>query len=73
MIKAPILAHYAKGDNRVTGNALLIAEQMKKRGKKFEYYIYDNTDDGFFNEASPHYNAAAANLAWKRTLDFLNN
>jgi carboxymethylenebutenolidase len=71
MIRTPILAHYAKGDNRVTGNALLLSEQLKRLGKKFDYYVYNNTDAGFFNPKGPRYNADAAKLAWSRTLDFL--
>ena len=72
MVHAPVLAHYAKWDNRLTGNALWIDEQMKKARKKFTYYVYE-ADHGFFTEGSPRYNADAAKLAWSRTLDFLAN
>lgn len=72
-IQAPVLAHYAKWDNRITGNALWTDEQMKKAGKKYQYYVYDNTDHAFFNDTGPRYNADAAKLAWKRTLDFLRS
>ena len=72
MVHAPVLAHYAKWDNRLTGNAMWIDEQMKKVGKKFTYYVYE-ADHGFFTEGSPRYNAEAAKLAWNRTLDFLAN
>jgi carboxymethylenebutenolidase len=72
MVHAPVLAHYARWDNRLTGNAMWIDEQMKKAGKKFVYYVYE-ADHGFFNETSPRYNADAAKLAWSRTLDFLAN
>jgi carboxymethylenebutenolidase len=72
MVHAPVLAHYAKWDNRLTGNAMWIDEQMKKAGKKFTYYVYE-ADHGFFNDTNPRYNADAAKLAWNRTLDFLAN
>lgn len=72
MVHAPVLAHYAKWDNRLTGNAMWIDEQMKKARKKFVYYVYE-ADHGFFIEGGPRYNADAAKLAWSRTLDFLAN
>ena len=72
-IQAPVLAHYAKWDQRITGNSLNTDEQMKKAGKKFQYYIYDKTDHAFFNDTGPRYNPGAAKLAWQRTLDFLRS
>ena len=72
-IQAPVLAHYAKWDNRITGNSLWTGEQMKKAGKKYQYYVYDKTDHAFFNDTGPRYNPDAAKLAWKRTLDFLRS
>jgi carboxymethylenebutenolidase len=72
-IDASVLGHYAKWDNRVTGNALLISEKMKAAGKKYQYYVYDKTDRGFFDNTGPNYNADAAKLAWQRTIDFLRS
>jgi carboxymethylenebutenolidase len=70
-IHAPILAHYAQFDFRITGNSVLTEEKMRQMGKKFADYVYPNTQPAFFNEKSPQYNADAANLAWTRTLEFL--
>jgi len=72
-IQAPVLAHYAKWDNRITGNALWTDEKMKQAGKKFQYYVYPDTDHAFFNDTGPRYNPQAAKLAWTRTLEFLRN
>jgi carboxymethylenebutenolidase len=69
-IQAAVLAHYAKWDNRLTGNALWTEEMMQKAGKKYRYYVYD-ADNDFFDDTNPRYNAQAATLAWKRTLDFI--
>ena len=72
-IQAPVLAHYAKWDNRITGNALWTAEMMKKAGKKYQYYVYEKTDHAFFNDTGPRHNPEASALAWKRTLEFLRS
>jgi dienelactone hydrolase len=44
-IKAPVLAHYAQGDFLITASSL---KTKKWLGQKFTYYIYPNTDHGFF-------------------------
>ena len=69
-IEAPFLAHYGQFDFRMAGNALWLEKEM---GKRFEYFIYPAVDHGFYDDASPHYNAEAAKLAWSRTLDFLRS
>ena len=71
-IRAPILAHYAQFDFRVTGNSVLTEEKMKQMGKKFVDYVYPNSQAAFFSEKSPQYDADAAKLAWTRTLEFLS-
>ena len=71
--RAPVLAHYAEMDYRITGNAVWTEETMMGFGKKFQYYVYPGTQRAFFNDTGPRYNAAAAKLAWTRTLEFLRN
>jgi carboxymethylenebutenolidase len=71
-IRASVLAHYAARDRGITGNSQWTAREMKKLGKNFTFYIYDNTDAGFFNDTGgERYNAEAAKQAWARTLQFL--
>jgi carboxymethylenebutenolidase len=70
-IEAPFLAHYAQFDFRISGNALWTEKEMKALGKQFTYYIYPQVDHSFHDDTSPQYDAAAAKLAWSRTLDFL--
>jgi carboxymethylenebutenolidase len=70
-IKAPVLAHYGEWDYVVSGNRLWTADRMAAAGKKFQSYIYPESDAAFFNDTGPKYNAAAAKLAWERTLEFL--
>jgi carboxymethylenebutenolidase len=35
-------------------------------------YQYPNTMHGFHNDTTPRYDAAAAKLAWDRTITFFN-
>jgi carboxymethylenebutenolidase len=72
-VQAPVLAHYAQFDFRVTGNALWTAKTMQDLGKRFAYYIYPHVYRDFFNETSAEYNAEAAAMAWTRTLEFLRS
>jgi carboxymethylenebutenolidase len=69
-VHAPVLAHYALYDFRVTGNALLTEKAMTEAGKKFTYFVYPQANRGFYTPGE-QYDAAAAKLAWTRTLDFL--
>jgi carboxymethylenebutenolidase len=34
--------------------------------------MYPGTNHGFHNDSTPRYDEAAAKLAWRRTVDFLN-
>ena len=34
--------------------------------------MYANANHGFHNDTTPRYDKAAAELAWKRTIDFFN-
>jgi carboxymethylenebutenolidase len=69
-IHGPVLAHYAQFDFRTTGNALLTEKTMAEAGKKFTYFVYPQVNRGFY-APGVQYNADAANLAWTRTLEFL--
>ena len=69
-VHAPVLAHYAQYDFRTTGNALLTEKAMTEAGKKFRYFVYPQVNRGFY-APGVQYSANAAQLAWTRTLDFL--
>ena len=38
----------------------------------YQAYIYPGVQHGFNNDTTPRYDAAAAQLAWQRTIDFFN-
>jgi carboxymethylenebutenolidase len=69
-IKSPLLIHYAGNDDRVNAGAKAYDDALKAAGKNFQSFTYPNTQHGFHNDTTPRYDKAAAELAWKRTLDF---
>ena len=69
-IKAPLLIHYAALDTRVNEGWPAYEAALKKDNKQFTEYIYPNANHGFHNDTTPRYDKAAAELAWKRTIDF---
>jgi len=69
-IRTPFLEHYAQLDFRVTGNAVWTEKML---GKNFTYYVYPKTDQQFLYDGTPGYNAEAADLAWKKTFEFLRS
>lgn len=69
-IKAPLLLHYAGLDTRVNEGWPAYEKALKEHGKTYTAYIYENVNHGFHNDTTPRYDKAAAELAWKRTVDF---
>jgi len=71
-IKAPLLLHYAGLDTRVNEGWPAYEAALKANGKPYTAYIYPNVNHGFHNDTTPRYDKPAAELAWKRTIDFFN-
>lgn len=69
-IKAPLLLQYAGLDTRVNEGAPAYEAALKANGKAYTVYVYPNVNHGFHNDTTPRYDKAAAELAWKRTIDF---
>lgn len=69
-IQAPLLLHYAELDTRITAGWPAYESALKANGKHYAAYIYSNINHGFHNDSTPRYDKAAAELAWKRTIDF---
>jgi carboxymethylenebutenolidase len=69
-IKAPLLLHYAELDTRVNEGWPAYEAALKQNGKEYQAYMYANANHGFHNDTTPRYDKAAAELAWKRTIDF---
>jgi carboxymethylenebutenolidase len=71
-IKAPLLLHYAALDTRVNAGWPDYEAALKKNNKEYTAYMYPDTNHGFHNDTTPRFDKAAAELAWKRTIDFFN-
>ncbi|MGV3589686.1 MAG: dienelactone hydrolase family protein [Adhaeribacter sp.] len=69
-IKAPLLLHYAALDTRVNEGWPAYETALKENKKEYQAYMYANANHGFHNDTTPRYDKAAAELAWKRTVDF---
>jgi carboxymethylenebutenolidase len=69
-IKARMMMHYAENDDNINKGIAAYEEALKKAGTRYEIFTYPGTQHAFNNDASlARYNKAAADLAWKRTVD----
>ncbi len=71
-IKAPLQLHYAGEDERINAGWPKYEEALKAAKVPYEVYVYPGVQHGFNNDTTPRYDAAAAKLAWERTLAFFN-
>lgn len=72
-IKAAVLVHHGETDTRLVQAWPEYEAALKKAGVTYEGYIYPGAGHGFNNDASAaRYNKAAADLAFKRTIDWFN-
>ena len=69
-IKAALLIHYAATDPRVNEGWPAYEAALKANHVDYAAYFYEGTQHGFHNDTTPRYDAAAAKLAWTRTLEF---
>jgi carboxymethylenebutenolidase len=69
-IKAALLIHYAENDPRINAMWPGFEQALKASGVRHEMHIYPGTQHGFHNNSTPRYVAAAAELAWDRTIAF---
>ena len=66
-----MLAHYAGDDERINAGIPAFEAALKKAGIDYKIYMYEGAQHAFMNDTSERYNKAAAELAWKRTVEFL--
>lgn len=72
-IKASLLLHYAAEDEGINKGIPAFEEALKKAGVEYQLYMYPGTQHAFNNDTNPQrYNKQAADIAWKRTIDFFN-
>jgi carboxymethylenebutenolidase len=69
-IKAPLLVHYAEKDDRINAGIPAFERALEANKVKYQLFTYPGTQHGFNNDTTPRYDKAAADLAWKRTMEF---
>ncbi len=71
--KAAYLGHFAENDPYEPAASVdELEEELQKAGRPVTFYRYPGTGHWFFEpDRAAAYNAAAAKLAWERTLEFL--
>jgi carboxymethylenebutenolidase len=72
-IEAPLLLHYAGIDERINAGWPAYETALRANGVRYEAHVYDGANHGFNNDTTPRFDAAAAELAWRRTPDFFNS
>jgi carboxymethylenebutenolidase len=72
-IKAPLLLHYAGLDERINAGIEPFVAAMQAAGTRYEMHVYEGVNHAFNNDTNAaRYDAAAAQLAWGRTVEFLH-
>ena len=71
-VKAPLLIHFAAVDERINAGWPAYEAALKAAGARYTAYQYPGTQHGFNNDTTPRFDAAAAKLAWERTIAFFN-
>lgn len=71
-IKAPLLIQSAEVDERINSGWPGFEQALKAANVRYERYLYPGTQHGFNNDTTPRFDAAAAKLAWERTLAFFD-
>lgn len=72
-IKASLLLHYAGLDEAINKGIPAYEAALKKASVDYTIYIYEGAQHAFNNDTNAErYNKEAAQLAWQRTISFLN-
>lgn len=71
-VKAPLLIHFAAVDERINAAWPTYEAALKAARVRYTAHVYPGTQHGFNNDTTPRFDAAAAKLAWDRTLAFFN-
>jgi len=72
-VKTPLLIHFAAVDERINAGWPAYEAALKAAGASYTAHQYPATQHGFNNDTTPRYDAAAAQLAWERTLAFFGS
>src|SRR3954468_8047924 len=71
-IKAAMLIQSAETDERINASWPGNEKALKAANVRYERFQYPGTQHGFNNDTTPRFDAAAAKLAWERTVAHFN-
>jgi len=69
-VKAPLQIHFAGIDERINAAWPAYEAALKAANVRHIAHMYPGTQHGFNNDTTPRFDAAAAKLAWERTMGF---
>jgi carboxymethylenebutenolidase len=64
----PVQMHFGEKDESIP---MAVVDEIKKKQPEAETYVYPDAPHAFSNEDRPSFRQDAADLAWKRTYEFL--
>lgn len=68
-LRAPMMFHFGQSDGSIPADAI---EQHRQKQPRATIHVYPNVGHAFNRDVDNHvYDPATAELAWRRTLDFL--
>ena len=71
-IDAPLMLHHGALDERVNAGWPDFEKALNAADNDYEQFMYADAGHGFHNDTTPRFEKAAADLAWKRTIEFFN-
>lgn len=71
-ISCPLMLHYASLDTRINAGIPAYEAALKEHKKTYEVFMYEGAGHAFNNDTGTRYHKEAAELAWKRTIEFFN-
>jgi carboxymethylenebutenolidase len=73
-LKAPVQIHSGTADRHIPVAEIRELEKiLRGQGTSVQVFLYEGADHGFLAYTRPYYKAEAAQLAWKRTVEFLDS
>lgn len=69
-IRCPLMIQSAENDPRINASWPDYEKALQAANVTYERFLYPGTQHGFNNDTTPRYDAAAAKLAWERTVAF---
>lgn len=70
-LSCPMLAFHGSLDARLAPTAPVLADKLRRLGKRYEPHVYAGVQHAFFNDGRPSYDVRASRDAFARTLSFL--